>query len=180
MSLYTRFGDTGDTQLYGGEKTSKRNPRIHAYGTADELDALLGVIRSDEGCPAELRTMLIAIQRTLYKLKADLATPSRRIGESMFIGDEEVAILEKLIDEAESKVPPLRHFVLPGGTLTAAKLHLARTVCRRAERWVVELAHHERINFCCLRYLNRLSDYLFALSRVCNHEAGVTEEEMRQ
>src|SRR3989344_371215 len=180
MSLYTRFGDTGETQLYGGEKTSKANPRIHAYGTVDELDALLGVIRSEEECPPDLRVTLIAIQRTLYKLKADLATPGCHIGESMNIDDAKVETMEHWIDEAEAKVPPLHHFVLPGGTPVAAKLHLARTVCRRAERWVVELAHHERINFFCLRYLNRLGDYLFALSRVCTYEAGVEEEVMRQ
>jgi len=179
MPLYTRFGDAGETQLYGGETTSKTNPRIHAYGTVDELDALLGVIRSEEGCPQELKGILISIQRTLYKLKADLATPGQHIGRAVCICDEEVEHMERLIDDAESKVPALKHFVLPGGTPVSAKLHLARTMCRRAERWVVALAHHERVNFACLRYLNRLGDYLFVLSRVINHEAGVREEEMR-
>jgi len=178
MPLYTRLGDSGETQLYGGEKTSKTNPRIHAYGTVDELDALLGVIRAEEGCSLELREILLSIQRTLYKLKADLATPGQYVGRAVRIVDADVEVMEKLIDVAESKVTPLRHFVLPGGTPIAANLHFARTVCRRAERWVVELAHHERINFVCLRYLNRLGDYLFALARVENIEKGLPEEEM--
>jgi cob(I)alamin adenosyltransferase len=176
MPLYTRNGDTGDTQLYGGTQVSKTNPRIHAYGTVDELDAILGVIRAELNETDEFKARLITLQKTLYRLKADLATPGQHAGKAMRLTDDHVTTIEKWIDEAEESVEPLRHFVLPGGTKIAAELHLARTVCRRAERWVVELSRAEPINFCCLRYLNRLGDYLFALARVSNTEEGIEEE----
>jgi cob(I)alamin adenosyltransferase len=177
MPLYTKNGDTGETMLCGGEMTSKTNPRLHAYGTVDELDAVLGVILA-EGCSDDLRATLIAIQKTLYRLKADLATPEEQAGRAVRVSEEEILQLERWIDGAEAKVPPLRQFVLPGGTKAAAHLHLARTVCRRAERWVVALSKSERINMACMRYLNRLGDLLFALARVVNREAGVEEEKL--
>jgi cob(I)alamin adenosyltransferase len=177
MSLYTKNGDTGETQLYGGEQVSKTNPRLHAYGTVDELDAVIGVIVAEE-CSAQLRTQLTIIQTSLFRLKADLATPQEHVGRAVRIVEEDVTQLEKWIDAADAKVPPLTQFILPGGTRTAAELHLARTVCRRAERWVVALAKAERINMGCIRYLNRLSDCLFALARLVNAEEGVREVKM--
>lgn len=178
MPLYTRFGDTGDTMLYGGSTTSKTNPRIHAYGTVDELDAEIGVILAED-CPTALREKLLLIQRTLYRVKADLATPRDHLGKAVRIDDTDVQELERWIDEAEAHVPKLTHFILPGGTKIAALLHRARTVCRRAERWTVALARLEPINLVTIRYLNRLGDELFALARVSNHDAGKREEEMR-
>ncbi len=178
MPLYTRFGDTGDTMLYGGSTTSKTNPRIHAYGTVDELDAELGIILA-ENCPVDLRDKLLTIQKTLYRVKADLATPREHAGKAVRIGDNDVQGLEQWIDEAEAHVPKLTHFILPGGTKIAALLHRARTVCRRSERWVVALARTEPINLVTIRYLNRLGDELFALARVINHDAGMREEEMK-
>lgn len=180
MALYTRFGDSGETMLVGGTKTSKMNPRIHAYGTVDELDAILGMIRASKKCSEPLKAELLGIQKQLYRLKADLATPHTGRQGGVRMGDADVEALEKNIDAAEAKVPALRHFIVPGGTRIAAELHLARTVCRRSERWVVQLAHCEQINFIALRFLNRLGDYLFALARVVNREAGLKEEEMRQ
>lgn len=179
MALYTRFGDSGETMLYGGATTSKTNPRIHAYGTVDELDAILGMIRASKECSESLKSELLEIQKQLYRLKADLATPHTGRQGGVRMSDTDVEALEKNIDAAEAKVPALRHFIVPGGTRIAAELHLARTVCRRAERWVVQLAHCEQVNFIALRFMNRLGDYLFALARVANHEAGLTEEEMR-
>ena len=179
MALYTRFGDSGETMLSGGAKTSKTNPRIHAYGTVDELDAILGMIRASKECSASLTSELLEIQKQLYRLKADLATPHTGRQGGVRMAEVDVEALEKKIDAAEAKVPALRHFIVPGGTRIAAELHHARTVCRRAERWVVQLAHAEQINFIALRFMNRLGDYFFALARVVNHEAGLIEEEMR-
>lgn len=175
MALYTRFGDSGETMLYGGAKTSKTNPRIHACGTVDELDAILGMIRTSPECSEPLKSELLEMQRQLYRFKADLATPHTGRQGGVRMTDTDVETLEKKIDAAEAKVPALRHFIVQGGTRVAAELHYARTVCRRAERWVVQLAHCEQINFAALRFMNRLSDYLFALARVVNAEGGKEE-----
>jgi len=175
MTLYTRQGDTGTTQDASGDVLPKSNLRIHAVGSVDELDALLGVLRTEEGCTEELSETLLTIQKTLYRMKADLATPERKIATAERVTDGDVSALEQWIDQAEQKAEPLTHFIIPGGTPLAAKLHFARTVCRRAERWVVMLSRTERINFACLRYVNRLSDWLFAEARLMNERAGSCE-----
>lgn len=169
MTVVTRQGDSGETQLTSGERTSKTNPRVHAFGTVDELDALIGVLRAEEGCSNEVSEKLLSIQKKLYVLKSDLARPSHA-GGNQNIEESDVEELEKWISDAESKLPELNHFIIPGGTKLGAKLHFARTVCRRAERWVVALSRHEKINMGVLRYLNRLSDLLFVFARLVNCE----------
>lgn len=172
MPLYTRSGDAGITRLYGGGRTSKSAPRIHAIGAVDELSALLGVVLA-ESVPEELREQLVKVQHALYMAGADLAIPLRKVETR--VTEDAVAEVERWIDEAEGKVPQLRHFILPGGTRVGALLHQARTVCRRAERWVFALAEVEGVNGECLKYLNRLGDFLFAVARVVNRENGVEE-----
>ena len=185
MSLYTKIGDKGQTMLYGGGRISKADPRVHAYGSIDELSAILGVVLAGEQ-GGKLRSRLLPVQATLYRLGADLATPhqTRSVGAgqaprdpvaAMRLTETDVREIERAIDEEEARVPPLTHFILPGGTKSAAELHQARTVCRRAERWVATLSEREQVNDASLRYMNRLGDYLFALARVCNSEAGIPE-----
>ena len=175
MPLYTKFGDAGKTQLYGAGTVSKSHPRVHAYGTVDELSSFLGAILT-EGVSAELRGTLTMIQHVLYCLGGDLATPLSAHTNVQRINEEQVRELEQWIDAAEARVPPVHHFILPGGSRVGALLHHSRTVCRRAERWVVTLTEKEHVNMVCLRYLNRLGDFLFAAARVVNTEGGRPEE----
>ena len=176
MKIYTKTGDTGETGLFAGPRVPKDDPRIEAYGTVDELNAVIGVVRSHEP-PAEIDAELGRIQNELFVVGAELATPDPVKLQMALIGDSHIAALELSIDRWEATLPPLRQFILPGGTPAAAELHFARTVCRKAERRVVTLAHlpghvvSERI----IRYLNRLSDWLFVASRAANHRAGQPE-----
>ena len=185
LRIYTRTGDQGDTGLFGGERVRKDDVRVEAYGTVDELNAVLGVARvqAEDG---ELRETLAALQDRLFAVGADIATPmeaaTRRGRVSIErIGPERVEALEHLIDRFEAELPPLTRFILPGGTATAAALHLARVVCRRAERQCVTLAHLETeagrpaVNPEVVRYLNRLSDLLFVMARVANRRQGVED-----
>ena len=182
MPLYTKLGDSGQTMLYGGEKILKSEPRIHAYGSIDELNALLGTLLVEK-LPKELHAQLTTIQHALYIAGADLATPHQSLrsgaGQAPLptkrITQEQVEELEQWIDAAEGRVPPLTHFILPGGTRTGSLLHQTRTVCRRAERWIVALMKTDDINFACLRYVNRLGDFFFAAARVVNAEGGMEE-----
>lgn len=170
MKIYTKTGDAGQTGLFGGQRVSKDSLRVHAYGTADECNAAVGVARA-AGVDAELDELLAQVQNQLFVVGADLATP----GESANIprvGEAEVTFLEGWIDRLEASLEPLRQFILPGGTPGAAQLHLARTTCRRAERWAVSLAQEEAINPQVLTYLNRLSDLLFVAARAANARAG--------
>jgi cob(I)alamin adenosyltransferase len=170
MKIYTKTGDAGETGLFGGQRVSKDSLRVHAYGTADECNAALGVARA-AGLDAELDELLGAIQAQLFVVGADLATP----GEAPNIprvGEDEVRLLEETIDRLEGELEPLRQFILPGGAPGASQLHLARTICRRAERWAVSLAHEEPVNPQVLTYLNRLSDLLFVAARAANARAG--------
>jgi cob(I)alamin adenosyltransferase len=170
--IYTRAGDGGRTQLADGERRAKHDLRIAAYGTVDETNACLGLARLHTGRDAELDAILGRIQNDLFDLGADLATPvaddPKR--EQLRVVQEQVDRLEREIDAMNAKIEPLSSFVLPGGTPAAAHLHLARTVCRRAERLVVELAENpsERISPIAIKYLNRLSDHLFVASRHAN------------
>ena len=174
MKLYTKRGDAGLTDLFGGRRVSKDDLRVEAYGTVDELNSVIGLVRSVDGNELfdEIAEPLRAIQSRLFELGADLATPRDVLGEGESkrasavprIGAERVAELEAWIDAASAAVPAMRHFILPGGTQLAARLHVARTVCRRAERLVVALAKAEPVGEQVVVYLNRLSDLLFALA----------------
>ncbi len=173
MKIYTRTGDSGETGLFGGQRVAKDALRVHAYGTTDECNAALGLARAS-GLTAELDALLAEVQNQLFVVGADLATP----GESVHIpriGAGEVAQLEAAIDQLEGGLEPLRQFILPGGSPGAAYLHLARTICRRAERWVVSLAQAEPISPFVLIYLNRLSDLLFVAARAANAQASTAD-----
>jgi len=175
MKIYTRTGDTGDTGLFGGGRTRKDDPRVAAYGDVDELSSAIGVARA--ASPAELFDVeLAAVQRDLFALGGHLATPDpgkvRKALEKAELSPDRVSSFEGAIDAADGELPPLKAFILPAGTPKAAALHLARTICRRAERSVVTLAREQELPELFLVYLNRLSDYLFTLARLANHRAG--------
>ncbi|HEU5169032.1 MAG TPA: cob(I)yrinic acid a,c-diamide adenosyltransferase [Gemmatimonadales bacterium] len=176
--IYTRTGDQGDTGLFGGGRVPKDHPRVAAYGDVDELNSALGVVRAT--APRQpFDPLLESIQRDLFAIGGHLATPDPgKVAEALEkaeLSADRVAELENAIDAAESELPPLRSFVLPAGTSTAASLHLARTVCRRAERSVVRLSHEVEVPELFLVYLNRLSDLLFTLARLANHRAGISD-----
>src|SRR5690242_7067220 len=178
MKIYTRTGDRGETGLFGGGRVSKESARVDAYGDVDELNSAIGFARSIESMPA-IDELLVPMQRDLFSLGALLATPDRekmtRQLEKARIDDDRIAQMEQAIDHAETELEPLRAFILPGGTPKAAALHVARTVCRRAERKVVALSHEVEVPPIVLTYLNRLSDLLFVLARVANARASVAE-----
>ncbi|HET7585779.1 MAG TPA: cob(I)yrinic acid a,c-diamide adenosyltransferase [Gemmatimonadaceae bacterium] len=178
MRIYTRTGDRGDTGLFGGGRVPKDDPRVTAYGTVDELNAVIGTARA-AAVIARIDEVLVAVQRDLLAIGALLATPNlEKMHEHLAkarVDDARIADLERAIDDAERDLTPLRAFVLPGGTPKAAALHVARTVCRRAERHIVTLARDTDIPGIVLVYLNRLSDLLFVLARLANHEAGTAE-----
>jgi len=169
--IYTRTGDRGETGLIGGTRVPKDHPRVEAYGAVDELNAHLGVVRA-QIADAELGALVDEIQHRLFDLGAELAAPAGAAGGASPIGDAAVTALERAIDAYQAALPPLREFILPGGAPLAASLHVARTVCRRAERRVVTLARAETVRPDLLRYLNRLSDLLFVLARVANRRVG--------
>jgi cob(I)alamin adenosyltransferase len=176
--IYTRTGDTGETGLFDGTRVSKADPRVAAYGGVDEVNALIGLARASQP-GAAIDGVLEALQRDLFALGSALADPGHRIAARVTkaaISDADVARLEATIDRLERDLPQLRRFILPGGSPAGAILHLARTVCRRAERQVVGLGD-EAVAPDVLRYLNRLSDLLFVMARAVNHEAGVPETE---
>lgn len=182
MKIYTRTGDRGETGLFGGRRVPKDDVRVEAYGAVDELNAVLGLAAARLASlgPAELVARLHAIQTELFTIGANLATPSVEDGgrPSSYIpgfAAERIAELEAWIDEAETELEPLRNFVLPGGSEAAALLHLARTVCRRAERRVVSLARQATIAPELVIYLNRLSDLCFTWARLANRRAGVSD-----
>jgi cob(I)alamin adenosyltransferase len=175
MKIYTKTGDTGNTSLFGGQRVPKDALRIDAYGTVDELNSALGVVLSDVS-DAELKKVINRIQNTLFEVGADLATP-RSIEQKNVrrIKPEDAKELESVIDATEQRLEPLTSFVLPGGSKAASGLHVARTICRRAERAVVRLSREEEIGEGILVYLNRLSDLLFVLARWSNKMANVPE-----
>ncbi len=179
MKIYTRTGDTGDTGLFGGGRVPKDNPRVAAYGDVDELNAAVGVARATQ--PADLfDAELRAIQQDLFALGGQLASPEpakvRTALAKADLAPSRVRTLEEAIDAADAELSPLRAFVLPGGTPKSAALHLARTVCRRAERSVVALSRSAELPVLFVVYLNRLSDYLFTLARLANHRAQRPDE----
>ena len=181
MKLYTRTGDDGTTGLFSGARVSKDHPRIEAYGTVDELNSMLGVVMCscDPAHPfeARLHAILSAMQSRLFDIGADLATPEGAKQQSRIhrIDDADVAEAESWIDEVDAANPPLKTFVMPAGTELAARLHVARTVCRRAERAIISLGSIEPVGDPLLRYMNRLSDLFFAMARRANHERGMAD-----
>jgi cob(I)alamin adenosyltransferase len=174
LRIYTRTGDDGTTGLFGGGRVLKSHPLIEAYGTVDELNAALGIVLSLP-LPEEVAEHVRQISSWLFVLGADLATPANAVPSAPRIQEQHVRWLEERIDAYQAELPPLRHFILPGGHPAAAYLHLARTICRRAERATVAAAQHEALNAVALRFLNRLSDYLFVAARLVNHRFGVPE-----
>jgi cob(I)alamin adenosyltransferase len=177
VKIYTRTGDTGETSLFSGDRARKDDPRIDAYGEIDELNAWLGLVRASP-IDSALDHALAALQRDLFALGAQLADPADKLAPRVtkaVIDDDHILRLEQLIDQLETELPPLRRFILAGGTAAGAALHVARTVCRRAERRMVALT--PPVDPALLRYVNRLSDLLFVLARVANHRGGVAETE---
>ena len=172
--IYTRTGDNGTTGLIGGKRVPKDSPCIEATGLLDELNAQLGVVRS-HALPGEVDEILCLVQDAIFTIGAELATPEGVDPRSEAIRDEDVQTLEKQIDHIESTLPTLRKFVLPGGTVSGAALHLSRAVARRAERACVALSRTQTVDKQVLRYLNRLSDLLFVLARYVNHQDSVPE-----
>lgn len=174
MKIYTKKGDKGQTSLFGGVPVGKDNLRIHAYGTTDELNTVVGMILA-QNISNTTRKILLTIQNQLFILGSDLATPITKKAVIDRVQESQVERLETLIDKLEQDLPPLTSFILPGGALPGATLHFARTVCRRAERYVAELIQEDSINEQTLVYLNRLSDLLFVMARFENMQSNQPE-----
>lgn len=180
MKIYTRTGDAGQTSLFGGGRVSKDHIRVRAYGSVDELNATFGwaVTQLPNG---PIRDRMLLLQHDLFTLGADLATPppadGRRRPETPDLPTERVVEMETWIDEADEELPELRAFILPGGSAAGAALHLARTVCRRAERDVVSLSEVDEVSPTVLSWLNRCADLLFAFARLANHRHGTPDVE---
>jgi cob(I)alamin adenosyltransferase len=178
MKIYTKTGDAGETSLFDNSRVSKADPRVDAYGEVDEVNAVLGAALS-HGVDDDIAAVLTTVQKDLFAVGARLADPSSRIAERVTkaaVTTEQIERLETTIDRLETELPPLRRFILPGGSSAGALLHLARTVCRRAERRVVALGT-DSVEPGVIIYLNRLSDLLFVMARAVNHRAGVPETE---
>ena len=172
MKIYTKTGDDGETGLFAGPRVHKDDPRIEALGTVDELNAILGVVRAEQ-LSSEFDDLMGQIQNCLFVVGAQLATPDPSKYGEMVIDNSQILDLEQAIDRNEARLRPLRQFILPGGTRTAAAFHLARAVCRRAERRVISLRQStDQIPSRNIVYLNRLSDLFFVLARVTNDQAG--------
>lgn len=177
MKIYTRTGDTGETSLLDGTRVGKADPRVEAFGEVDELNAWLGLCRSTP-LASDLDEALVAIQRDLFALGARLADPASKIAArvaKVTLGDDDVARLEQVIDRLEAELPPLTRFILAGGSPGGAALHVARAVCRRAERRMMALDPAPEAVL--IRYINRLSDLLFVMARAVNRRSGAIETE---
>ncbi len=179
MKIYTRTGDGGGTALFGGTRVSKANPRVAAYGDVDELNACLGAVRAQSELSGDVSELLEQLQKDLFAIGARLADPGEKIAgrvAKVAVTDADIQRLENWIDRCEAELPPLRRFILPGGSRAGALLHFSRTVCRRAERSIVALGT-DSVEAHLLAYVNRLSDLLFVLARTVNHRAGQAEVE---
>ena len=175
MKIYTKTGDTGKTSLLGGRRVSKSDLRIDAYGTVDELNSYIGLLR-DQAVNAKRGDLLKEVQDRLFTIGATLATePGKANVKKPDLHDEDLELLEKEIDNMEALLPQLRHFILPGGHQVVSFCHIARTVCRRTERCVIDLMEVEHVDEIIVKYLNRLSDYLFVLGRLIAQELEVEE-----
>jgi cob(I)alamin adenosyltransferase len=178
VKIYTKTGDGGETGLFGGKRVAKSDPRVAAYGDVDELNAWLGFVRAGMA-DSDLPPMLEQIQRDLFALGARLADPAKKIAERVTkaaVTAEDIGRLEGWIDRLDAELPPLRRFILPGGCGAGAALHVARTICRRAERTIVALGG-DAVERELLIYVNRLSDLLFVMARAANRRAGAAETE---
>ena len=175
MKIYTKTGDKGTTSLFGGKRVSKADVRIDAYGTVDELNSWIGVVR-DQAVNIRRQDILVHIQDRLFTIGASLATePGNTKVKIPALNEEDVLKLENEIDAMEAELPPLKSFILPGGHASVSLGHVARTTCRRAERIVISLSENEAVDPLVIRYLNRLSDYLFVLARKMAHELRAEE-----
>jgi cob(I)alamin adenosyltransferase len=175
MKIYTKTGDLGLTSLFGGKRVSKADLRIETYGTVDELNSFLGLVR-DQEINLKRKDELVEVQDRLFTIGSILATePGNTKVKTPLLKEDDVSFLENKIDEMEAKLSPLRSFVLPGGHASVSHCHITRTVCRRAERICISLSQHEDIDPLIIKYLNRLSDYLFVLSRKMAQELGAEE-----
>jgi cob(I)alamin adenosyltransferase len=175
FKIYTKTGDTGETSLFGGKRLPKSHLRIEAYGTVDELNAFIGLLRDSLPNDEMIRAILKNIQDRLFDLGSNLALdPSKKL-EVPTIDEADIDILEEEMDRMDASLTPLRNFILPGGHITVSYCHLARTICRRAERNVVALSHQDEVDAILIRYLNRLSDYLFILARKIAADLGIEE-----
>ncbi|MDE5887366.1 MAG: cob(I)yrinic acid a,c-diamide adenosyltransferase [Muribaculaceae bacterium] len=181
-ALYTRTGDSGTTSLVGGARAAKDCPRLEAYGTVDEFSSFLGVVLSMPDCPEDIRSQLLEVQNMLFNVGGYLACEVKE-GECppvWVLCAKDIAALEGWIDSLDELTPKVNAFVLPGGCLLAAHAHVARAVCRRAERRIIALSALEYVDPILIKYINRLSDYLFILARYFNHQAGVEEITWKQ
>lgn len=174
MKIYTKHGDDGSTSLYSGDRIFKTDSRVEAYGEVDELNAFLGLWLT-ETKSTSLTPILSRIQNELFDLGADLATPLESSVNISRVEEHKITALEKEIDAFEEHLPPLKQFILPGGSKAAALAHVCRTKCRSAERRVVQAAQSENINALVIKYLNRLSDFLFVAARFENREQNITD-----
>jgi cob(I)alamin adenosyltransferase len=175
MKIYTKTGDTGSTSLFGGKRVSKSDLRIDTYGTVDELNSYIGLLR-DQSVNAIRKDILVEIQDRLFTIGSMLATEPGNIKVKIpVLSETDIQFIEKEIDLMEASLPPMKSFVLPGGHQSVSFCHVARTVCRRAERLAVALSDLEKVEESVIKYLNRLSDYLFVLSRKMTQELGAEE-----
>lgn len=174
MKIYTKTGDKGQTSLFGGARLPKNHIRIEAYGTVDELNSYIGLVR-DVAENEAVKTVLKEVQDRLFTIGSNLASDPSKDMITPDIYPADITLLETEIDKMMAELPPLRSFILPGGHTTVSFCHIARCVCRRAERLVVALAENEKVEVIIIQYLNRLSDYLFALGRLLAKDLGVEE-----
>lgn len=175
MKIYTKTGDQGTTSLFGGKRVSKSDLRIDAYGTVDELNSYIGLLR-DQEVNIKRKEVLVEIQDRLFTVGSILATePGNLKVKIPLLQEMDITFLEKQIDEMDAQLPPMKSFVLPGGHVSVSFGHVARTVCRRAERSVIALDLQEKVDELVIKYLNRLSDYLFVLCRMMTKELGAEE-----
>jgi len=176
FKVYTKTGDDGTTGLVGGNRVKKYDPRLEGYGTVDELNASIGIIRSFD-IPDDIKSLLIQIQNKLFNIGSRLASDHK--GDSftakLVVKNEEIEVLETAIDKFEEDLPALKKFILPGGELSVAQCHMSRTICRRAERRIVEFAEQTPVQPEIIKYINRLSDFLFVLARKLSHLEGIEE-----
>lgn len=172
--IYTKTGDEGDTALFGGRRVAKSHLRVDAYGTVDELNSYVGWLR-DSVLEEEIKQLLTQVQHRLFTVGAALASDPEKHPPIPDLLPEDIALLEKQIDRMDAHLPPLKHFILPGGHTTVSVCHVCRTVCRRAERLVVALHQTDPVEPLVLQYLNRLSDYFFMLARQLGHDLGAEE-----
>ncbi|HTA83346.1 MAG TPA: cob(I)yrinic acid a,c-diamide adenosyltransferase [Bacteroidia bacterium] len=175
LKIYTKTGDKGQTSLLGGTRVPKNNIRIEAYGTVDELNSWIGLLR-DSINDKHVGDILIEVQDRLFTMGSSLATdPAKSKVKIPHLSEDDITVFEKEIDAMDAQLPPMKNFVLPGGHITVSHCHIARCVCRRAERRVIHLAENEKVDELVVKYLNRLSDYLFMLSRKLTQDLKATE-----